>query len=358
MTEIHKKSDFGWGTDAYPAQQPQELQFQTDRAQMAGMPSSINQTFNWIVSGKEILVVDPNKADRAFNALGITPTHSGPFATGTVDISHRWTTSFVVEQSNIDLDFLHNVFEKWAKYPVINFQNWNHPLYVASVQDKNGIPLPVKIRKQAADPGSGWQYVDKLWRNTDDEDIRTDIQRRFPGLDDLKSYDGDMSENYKCRECNEVFDSYYEYLMHASHDHPKPDPTGHEEEIRDRDEYFYPDNEAVYNPDGGIHTGAVEDRTPPGPIPFSYDIDADRVYVGSPGDEKVEMDDSNPFGRAEGYYTPDKDLIIVNQSNIPYTIRHLVNLWSTMYPEHEVKHVYIVQDNDGTEIREKVAKNV
>jgi hypothetical protein len=347
---IQKTSEMGWGTDAYPAQQPQELQFQFDRAQMAQMPRAISQSFNWVVSGKNILVVDPERLDNAFNALGITKEHHGPYALGTVEISHRWTTTFTVQESNVDLDFLFRIFQRWAKYPEVNFERWGHPLHVDSVRDSNGIPLPVKIKKQAADPGVGDQYPNKLWVNTDD-DLRTDIQRRYPGQDDMKSTTPNLVEGlYQCAECNEEFDSYPEYLLHMTHDHPKWDPTGPEYEIRDNDEYFYPDNEAVYDRDGGIHTGSVE-----GPIPFSFDVENDRVYVGEPGEEKVQMDNTNPFGVAEGYYTPEGDLIIVNQPNIPYTVRHLMNLWSYIHPEHEIKHVYLVRDAEGKQIRERVA---
>lgn len=346
---IRKESDWGWGTDAYPAQQPQELQYQYDREQAARMPAP-SQTYKWILSGKHLLVVEPDMLDNAYNALGITQDHHGPYARGTADISHRWTTTFVVEESNVDLDFLFKTFQRWAKYPQVNFENWGHPLYVDSVKDRNGIPLPVKIKKQAADPGVGDQYPNKLWVNTDD-DLRTDIQRRYPGQGDMKAITPRLTDDvYGCDQCDEVFDSYSEYLLHVTHDHPKWDPTGPEYEIRDNDEFFYPDNEAVYDRDGGIHTGSV-----PGPIPFSFNVEEDRVYVGEPGDEHVEMDETNPFGVAEGYYTPDGDLIIVNQPSVPYTVRHLMNLWSEIYPEHEIKRVYLVRETDGRTIRERVA---
>ena len=66
---IQKTSDFGWGTDAYPAQQPQELQFQFERAEMSRMPA-ISQRFNWVLSGKNLLVVRPDYIDNAYAALG------------------------------------------------------------------------------------------------------------------------------------------------------------------------------------------------------------------------------------------------------------------------------------------------
>lgn len=360
MGDIRKESDFGWGTDAYPAQEPQELQFQFDRQVMSEMPA-IQQSFKWIVSGKNILVVSPAQVDDAYRALGITQDHHGPFASGSVDITHRWTTSFVVEQSNVDLDFLNNIFKRWAKFPSVDFQQWNHPLHIAIVKDKNGIPLPVKLKKTAADPGIGDDKFKYPWKNTD-KSLLTDIQiqdgdrGKLPGQGDLRADGGgQLTEGiYECGECAEEFDSYSEYLLHVTHDHPKREPTGPEYEIRDNDEFFYPDNEAS-RPGGGPGGAVVAAAEPKGPIPFSYNVEQDRVYVGQEGDERVEMDEYNPFGLAEGYYTPDGDLLIVNQSSIPYTIRHLVNLWSNMFPEYEVKHVYLVHEVGDKTVREKVA---
>jgi hypothetical protein len=360
MEDIRKESDFGWGTDAYPAQQPQELQFQFDRQQMSDMSGATKQVFRWVLAGKTILVVSPDNLDDAYRALGIVDDHHGPFATGSVEITHRWTTSFVVEKANVDLDFLHGIFRRWAKDPSTNFKEWNHPLHLVSVQDKNGIPLPVGIRKMAADPGIGDDHFKYPWKNTD-KSLLTDIQiqdndrGKLPGQGDLRVITPRLSEDtYGCTECSEVFDSYSEFLLHMTHDHPKKEPTGPEYEIRDNDEYFYPDNEAS-RPGGGPGGQVVGAAQPAGPIPFSFHVERDRLYVGEPGDERVEIDETNPFGVAEGYYTPDGDLLIVNQSSLPYTIRHLINLWIDMYPEHEVKHVYVIHQQDDKKIKERVA---
>lgn len=361
MDKNIQKVSLGWGTDAYPAQEPQEQQFQQDRAQMAQMvPPS--QDFKWVVAGKNIVVVTPDKLDSAFAALGVEKTHYGPFATGSLSVSHRWTASFVVEQTNIDLDSLYKIFQRWTKQPSTNFENWQHHLHLAVVQDKNGIPLPVGNRKTAADPGAGNTYPNKLWVNTDDGDITDHQTESFPGKGDMRAYvDKITTMPYECPECNEVFENYMHLHEHMVYDHQKPKPTGLEEEIRDNDEYFYPDNEAS-RPGGtvsepGIYTGATKNE-PPGPIPFSFDVEGDRLYVGQPGDERVEIDSYSPFGTAEGYYTPDGDLLITSQAGLPYTIRHLMNLWSDMYSEYDIKHVYLLEFKDQKRIKEKVAKNV
>lgn len=372
MSKIIKNSDFGWGGDAYPAQEPQEVQHQQDRDQFSKMDGLRTEDYAWVVSGNNILVVSKEKLDDAFRALGVTRGHHGPVAVGTVTLSHRWSASFVVEESNIDLETLNKLFEKWARDPnsQLDFEDMTHSFFVASVVDKNGIPLPVKTnytkRKQASaekfslqyeqmggGAGSGWQTVPKTWNRTD-IDLRTDIQRRYPGQGDMKAFPKRPSnEVYYCMDCNIAFDSYDDYKKHRTNNHQMQEPTGPEYEIRDNDETFFPDNEAVVENDGGIHTGAAPSI--PGPIPFSYHVEDDRIYVGEPGDEGVQLDSINPLGLVEGYYTPDGDILIVNRPFVQYAIKYFITLWNEIHPDLEVKKVYILRKEEGRKIRERVA---
>lgn len=376
MTKMRKKSDFGWGGDAYPAQEPQDVQLQKDQEQFYRMNDARAESYSWVVSGKNILVVSKDKLDDVFSALGITQNHHGPVAIGTVSLSHRWSANFVVEESNIDLDTLSKIFERWAKDPnsTLDFKEIDHNFFIASVVDKNGIPLPVKtnytknkkagvdkialIEPNGGGAGSGWQTVPKTWNRTD-KDLRTDIQiqdndrGKLPGQGDMRADSGGELTTYiyQCPECLEVFESGNLLREHLVFDHERQPPTGNEYEIRNNDETFYPDNEAVYENDGGIHTGAVI----PGPIPFSYNVETDRIYVGEPGDERVKLDSTNPFGVVEGYYTPDGDILIVNRPMIQYAIKYFIILWNEIHPELEVKKVYILRKENGRKIKERVA---
>lgn len=353
MEEIHKKSYFGWGGDSHPSQEPQELQLEEDRRRMLRMPETRIEKYVWVVSGRHMAVVDEDSIEEAFVSLGIKKEHHGPFAFGKVEVSNRWKADFLVEQSNIDLESLNRIFLRWSKDPMINFDDVNHPIQVSMVKDKNGFPLPVKAPKEAADPGVGdGNYPDKLWVNTDDGDLLAqDIQRDYPGQGDMQSDGGGKltDEVYQCGECFEKFESYEDFKKHVSEEHLKGPETGPEYEIRDNDEFFYPDNE-VSRPGGwpGIHTGAVE-----GPTPFSYDIISERIILGQIGDDIST--DQNIMDKVEGYYTPENDLLIVGYPSQPYSISSLVNSWLQFYPEHEIKHVYLIRKENGIKIKEKVA---
>lgn len=95
-----------------------------------------------------------------------------------------------------------------------------------------------------------------------------------------------------------------------------------------------------------------------GPIPWLYDEKGDKLYVGHPGDgpKDVQAPDYNAFGVVEGYYFPDGELRIMETSNIPITIRHLIKLWYYMHPELEVKKVMLeFTDLGGVKKRQKLA---
>jgi hypothetical protein len=360
MSGNRKLSYPGWGTPAYPGENPHQLDRNEAVEDSYRMPPP-SQSFAWVLAGKSLVVVDSDRVDNAFSALGVTKEHNGPFAVGAVDISHRWTTTFVVKEANIDLDTLYKEFQRWAKNPVINFEPFPHHLYVSAVKDKNGIPLPMGMSRVSADPGAGKSYPNKLYVNTDDDLLHNDSQiwneeqGKFPGKGDMRANDQRLTDDtYGCEECDEVFDAYNEYLLHRTHDHKKQDPTGPEYEIREKGGIAGMDYDNEASRSNGRFFEASADLI--GPIPFSFDVEDDRMYVGEPGDERVKIDQHNPFGRAEGYYTPDGDLLITTQSNVPYTIRHLMNLWEDMHPEYEVKHVYLIEQRQNRSIKEKVAR--
>jgi hypothetical protein len=352
---IMKKKSLGWGGDSHPAEEPQAEQDSWQVSQTYKMDEK-TQDLKWVVEGtKNIAVFKADEVDPGYASLGVAIDHHGPVAHGVVTISHMWTVRFTIEQTNIDLDTLYKIFKKWANKPVIGHTEINHPFRLSEVVNKDGVSMPLGNRT-ASDPGSGWQTVPKLWNRTD-QDLRTDIQRDYPGQDTMRSTDVSLTtEPYECLECNEVFSDYKEMLNHVSFGHPKREKTGPEYEIRDNDESFYPDNESSRS-NGLFYEAANKGSELAGPMPFIYDIESDRIRVGEPGDQKVDIGEYNSFGMVEGYYTPDEELIIATQTSVPYAINHVKKLWNYMYPEYEVKHIYVVhKEEDKESVRERVSR--
>jgi len=81
----------------------------------------------------------------------------------------------------------------------------------------------------------------------------------------------------------------------------------------------------------------------PGPIPFIYDIEKDRIFVGHPGERHSDIQGRfTPGGILEGMYDPKGGVQIRTDTDMPYTVRHMIQLWYAMHPELEVKAVYLL----------------
>lgn len=97
----------------------------------------------------------------------------------------------------------------------------------------------------------------------------------------------------------------------------------------------------------------------PGPISWLYDIKGDKIIVGQPGaaPEEIRTPDYNPMGVVEGVYTPKGEMQLVETTNMPITVKHLIRLWYYMHPELEVKRVVLhYKDLDGSQKTRRLAK--
>jgi hypothetical protein len=91
-----------------------------------------------------------------------------------------------------------------------------------------------------------------------------------------------------------------------------------------------------------LRTSKTAAQVIPGPIPFIYDIKHDRIYVGHPGEHTDDMaGDFDPLGIVYGEYRPNGEVEIQTETNMPYTVRHLIQLWYYMHRELPVKNVWL-----------------
>lgn len=379
MSDFQRQSDQGYGTTPYTGEMPNELEYEQEHDAYFTMPQKPVQSFGWVLRGsnpKYLTLIDVDKITNALSALGMNENHFNAYAIGTCDITSRWTLSVVVYQTNMDIETLFSVFKRWANNPVFKTwasphmvtdgeeERWPHRLELTSFKNPNGIDFSRDIKKTGSEVGFG-EGVKYNWKGTD-ADYRTDIQiqdedrGKLPGQGNLPADEKKMTTLYQCPTCFEEFSNGAELREHMGSAHVNVDDGTHKEEIPSYkngigDSY---DNEASRPPGDDIMMMGSFQMTAEleGPIPFSFDIEEDRMYVGNPGQEGVKVDKENPFGLAEGYYTPDGDLLITAQANIPYTIRHLMNMWEQMNPEYPIKHVYIIEKNGDLNIKEKVAR--
>lgn len=87
------------------------------------------------------------------------------------------------------------------------------------------------------------------------------------------------------------------------------------------------------------------------PIPFIYDVYDDKITVGKPGQRSSQIPGKfTPGGILEGVYHPGGKVVVRSMTNVPYTVRHMVQLWYYQYPEYTVKNV-MLQDDAGRETK-------
>jgi hypothetical protein len=82
-------------------------------------------------------------------------------------------------------------------------------------------------------------------------------------------------------------------------------------------------------------------------IPFVYDIPADTITVGHPGQRTSDIPGKfTPAGIVEGMYEPGGTVNITTMTTMPYTVNHILTLWYYQYPEFSVNKVNLV-DAEG-----------
>jgi tRNA nucleotidyltransferase (CCA-adding enzyme) len=92
-----------------------------------------------------------------------------------------------------------------------------------------------------------------------------------------------------------------------------------------------------------------------GELPFIYDVKDDHIHVGEPGQRTSQIPGQfTPGGIVEGTYEPGGKVFIRSMTNMPYTVRHMIELWYSTHPELEVKAVHL-RDDEGKDTKLAVA---
>lgn len=87
------------------------------------------------------------------------------------------------------------------------------------------------------------------------------------------------------------------------------------------------------------------------PLPFIYDVQEDKIVVGHPGGRHADIPGKfTPGGIIEGDYLPGGKVHIHTMTNIPYTVRHMLDLWYWSFPHMEVTGVEL-HDSAGNKTK-------
>ena len=83
------------------------------------------------------------------------------------------------------------------------------------------------------------------------------------------------------------------------------------------------------------------------PIPFIYDINSDNIAVGSPGSRHSDIQGTfTPGGIVEGTYEPGGHVVFRSMTDVPYSLRHVLDLWYWSHPNMKIVKVDM-KDNAG-----------
>jgi tRNA nucleotidyltransferase (CCA-adding enzyme) len=175
------------------------------------------------------------------------------------------------------------------------------------------------------------------WKNNDEHSL-------FHSEPDHREPNG----SFRCPNCAELFPSYRLYLQHRSDENTQ---SGGDTWV---DDGKFPElnMDATFPPNTSeplkFYEGAAAPQPKdvlPAPIPFLYDIQEDNVIIGQPGQRTSDIPGKfTPGGIVEGTYEPGGKVMVRSMTNMPFTVRHMLELWYYQHPELEVKNVEMMDD--------------
>jgi len=355
------------GPSPYTGEQPETQQRNESlRRDYTVAPEQPPKEYSWAMTPTHVLVGTDNPQELLESIGGST----GPHAYGVLNLYYNWDALWEIQYSNIDLRAVEKRLKKYTKD-----QYWNWEDVVNSEGDS--------FSRKASVPGIGEinpgvkDWRNKEWSGTDmyDNPGHEISDKPFYGLSDYVE-ERPMSDPRVCSECGFLALDYDDWRKHVVTEHINPEraPSPYPWPVVDLDDVLPAGfNEAIMDRVVQRQAGHIErflsarrgKPSIPGPIPFIYDIEEDRIYVGHPGERHSDIQGRfTPGGIVEGMYDPKGNVQIRTDTDMPYTVRHMIRLWYALHPELEVKSVYLLvgdkkyklaSSNIGHKVRNLVA---
>ena len=347
---LKRLSDLLGGSDAYPAEEPQtandlEQTRAEPRPDYTVAPEAPPTEYRWSMTGTHMSV---SEEDHEVMFAGMEHSDfTRPYAYGTLTLYYRWDAVWTLTYSNMAIKEVEKRIKKYTRD-----QGWHY----AGLLDEEGQPMA----KSASVPGIGEINPGlKNWHRDEWGDMQTndnvdpDHQVNYYGEQDEPD-DTPMTSPRACSECGKLCMDYKDWREHVLNEHMNPDrkPPTEPQPVVDLDQVIPADfNTMVMDKTVQrqasqlIHKFGAPSGKPsiPGPMPFIYDIEDDRVYVGHPGERHSDIQGRfTPGGIIEGTYLPDGKVQIRTDTDMPYTVRHMVELWYALHPELPVKGIFLM----------------
>lgn len=356
-----KTADYGAG-DAYPGSEPQNVSDREQEAASFSMPDTgyredytvapppMPEEYNWAMSGTHVSVSNDLHGD-LFQAMGWTDLNR-PHAYGKCELHAQWSVYWTVDYTNMSLHMVEKRLKRYTKD-----QGWNW----GGLLDAEGYPQTSRSLKQTSVPGIGEinpgvkDWKNKEWAGMGQYDNPGVPQSDTPfyGLQDPVE-DKPMDDPRTCSECGAPCLDYNDWREHTLRYHVNKDrkPADSPQPVVDLDDVLPAGfNEAIMDKTVQRQSRIIFQMTAAapmapmiaGPMPFIYDIESDRIFVGHPGERHSDIQGRfTPGGIIEGLYDPKGNVQIRTDTDMPYTVRHMAELWYAMHPELTIKSIFLM----------------
>jgi putative nucleotidyltransferase with HDIG domain len=164
---------------------------------------------------------------------------------------------------------------------------------------------------------------------------------------------------FECQHCGARSSTYAAHLDHVRGHEPlvtPPTEDGQFPEVEENaieDSHFTPQQpgiDVVTRYVFGAGEVAPKDMFSE-PVPFIFDIEKDAIYTGHPGAKHSDIEGNfTPGGIVEGTYEPGGKVWIRSFTNYPYSLRHMLELWTYQHPEFEITGLG-KRDMEGNEMK-------
>lgn len=387
----------GWGGDSHPAQEPQALTDREADRSSDWLDKAGVEDHNFVYANGQLHVSDHFEHDDLLSHAGVPGDHTGPMAMGHVHVDRGKATWSI--EANVSAQALSRVLKEYGEQvgwvwggmtdmqgepigtgsefaPVKSYylstqdgqlvmsrtsnSSSRSALYISGKKAFLYNPMPEHwdgIVEFARDQGlTSYRMAgnDNVLKRHEDLEIDNNYTPEWKAEDDHFTFQDPPDERqpggvFKCPNCAQIFPTWGIYMRHRKlEEGPDKEPNQDGKfPTMDLDATF-PPNTSPMAQEPGIHTGAQ----PPAPkdmltapLPFIYDIDNDQVIVGQPGMRHSDIPGKfTPGGMVEGTYEPGGKVMIRSLTNMPYTVRHMLELWYYSHPELEIRSVNLVDD--------------
>jgi tRNA nucleotidyltransferase (CCA-adding enzyme) len=332
--------------DSHPGNEPQaEADRERIRRDYTDAVETDPDEYNFVLNGSVIAVHKDADHPELFGILDYRDL-TRPYAYGLLTVHSNWDSVWEVTHTNMAM---HEVAKRLKKY------SRDHGWQFSGAIDETGMPFEGESMKVGAVPGIGdinpgvKDWHNKEWADTQQYDQNNQVQ--YYGEQDGADEHNPLSP-HACSDCGQLFPDYNTWRLHTIQEHINPGrkPTEVISPVVDLDQVFPADfNQNVMDKTVMrqaqilVKQAASSDADISGPIPFIFDIEKDRIYVGHPGERHSDIQGRfTPGGIVEGVFDPKGHVQIRTDTDMPYTIRHMIQLWYAMHPELEVKGVYLL----------------